>query len=120
MIDHNMYKCDLLVIVLFIYLLYFVIPPLTWSFLHLLPQLSNSILLFRHVYGVTFIKYTQYRNIGKLNNFKVFLSNTGKTIKLSKIVFIDKMEEKKYHTVRTIPEYPFMIFKLFLYDITTL
>jgi len=48
----------------------------------------------RHVYGVTFIKYTQYRNIGKLNNFKVFLSNTGKTIKLSKIVFIDKMEKK--------------------------
>jgi hypothetical protein len=58
----------------------------------------------RHVYGVTFIKYTQYRNIGKLNNFKVFLSNTGKTIKLSKIVFIDKMEEKKYHTVGTVPE----------------
>ena len=36
-------------IVLFIYLLYFVIPPLTWSFLHLLPQLLNSILLFQQV-----------------------------------------------------------------------
>jgi hypothetical protein len=85
------------------------VPTVWYSFSSILSMktILLSLIVFvcaRHVYGVTFIKYTQYRNIGKLNNFKVFLSNTGKTIKLSKIVFIDKMEEKKYHTVRTIPE----------------